>query len=153
MLFVIGLIIVFASIITGYLMHYGDLTLLWQPNEVVIIVGAGIGASIIANPYHVLKKSISSLKYLFKGSPYNKDDYLELLVFAFKVFTIMKDKGPVGIEQHIENPEDSELFKEAVSIYQNEDNVEFICNNLRLLTMGLTDVSQFEEMIEISKSK
>ena len=148
MLFIIGLIIVFVSIITGYLMHYGDLTLLWQPNEIIIIVGAGIGASIISNPYHVLKKSISSLKYLFKGSPYNKDDYLELLIFAFKVFTIMKDKGPVGIEQHIENSKDSELFKEAVSIYQNEDNVEFICNNLRLITMGLTDVSQFEEMID-----
>lgn len=148
MLFIIGLIIVFASVIIGYLMHYGDLMILWQPNELVIIIGAGIGASIISNPPSVLKRSIKSLKYLFKGSPYNRDDYLELLVFSFKMFTIMKNKGAVGIEQHIENPENSELFQDAESIAQNKETKEFICNNLRLLTMGLSDVNQFEEMID-----
>ena len=35
MFVIIGLAIVFGSIITGYLMHHGELAVLWQVNEFV----------------------------------------------------------------------------------------------------------------------
>jgi chemotaxis protein MotA len=53
MLFIIGFVIVFGSVLSGYLPH-GDIAVLIQPFEVLIIVGGAIGAFIISNPKPVL---------------------------------------------------------------------------------------------------
>jgi chemotaxis protein MotA len=148
MLFPIGIIVVFASVIVGYKMHAGDLSLLWQPNEIVIIVGAGIGSVLIANPISIIIKSIKSLSYLFKGKPYDKNNYLELLLFSFNVFKLMKIKGMLEIESHIENSDDSDLFIQATSINKDSKVKDFIKDHLRLLTMGVDNVYQFEDMID-----
>ena len=75
MAFIIGLVVVFGSVILGYLMHHGQLILLWQPNELVIILGAGIGSSIIGNPLYSLVKNLKAFKNLFKGKHYSKKYY------------------------------------------------------------------------------
>ena len=67
MFFIIGTVTVFGCVISGYVLHHGDLAILWQPTEVLIICGAAIGSFMIANPGSVLKKCLASLKYLFKG--------------------------------------------------------------------------------------
>lgn len=148
MLFPIGIIIVFASVVVGYTMNQGDLSLLWQPSEILIIVGAGIGSVLIANPTYIIVKSIKSLSHLFKGKPYDKNSYLELLLFSFNVFKLMKIKGMLEIESHIENSDDSDLFMHATSINKNNKVKDFIKDHLRLLTMGIDDVYQFEDMID-----
>ena len=148
MLFPIGILIVFASVIIGYKMHTGDLSLLWQPNEIIIIVGAGIGSVLIANPIHIILKAIKSLSHLFRGKPYNKDDYLELLLFSFNAFKLMKVKGMLEIESHIENSDDSDLFIQATSLNKDIVAKDFIKDHLRLLTMGVDSVYQFEDMID-----
>jgi len=148
MLFPVGVLVVFLSVIVGYKMHAGDLSLLWQPNEIVIIVGAGIGSILIANPMSLIIKSIKSCSYLFKGKPYDKNDYLELLLFSFNVFKMMKIKGMLEIESHIENSSESDLFIQAPSVSQDKMTSNFIKDNLRLLTMGVDNVYQFEDMID-----
>jgi chemotaxis protein MotA len=148
MLFPIGIIIVFASVVVGYMMNQGDLSLLWQPSEILIIVGAGIGSVLIANPTYIIVKSIKSLSHLFKGKPYDKESYLELLLFSFNVFKLMKIKGMLEIESHIENSDDSDLFINATSINKNNKVKDFIKDHLRLLTMGIDDAYQFEDMID-----
>ena len=54
MFFIIGVVVVFGSVIGGYMGAGGHLDVLWQPFEGVIIFGAGIGAYIISNPKTVL---------------------------------------------------------------------------------------------------
>ena len=44
MLFVAGVVIVFGSVLYGYVMSHGQLLALWQPFEILIIVGAAFGA-------------------------------------------------------------------------------------------------------------
>ncbi len=148
MLFIVGFIVVFASVIIGYTMHEGDLALLWQPNEIVIIVGAGIGSILIANPTSVVIDTLKSMKNLFKDKPYSKNDYMELLLFVFNIFKLMKVKGMMEIESHIENPNDSELFNQAPSLQKNKFVSNFIRDNLRLLTMGVDSAHQFEDMVD-----
>jgi chemotaxis protein MotA len=148
MVFILGFVVVFGSVALGYTMHHGQLILLWQPNELVIILGAGIGSSIIGNPISSLVKTLKALKYLFKGKPYNKKDYLELLLFSFNTFKMMKIKGMLEIESHIENPSESELFKQAPVLKKEPFALNFITDNLRLLTMGLSNPHEFEDIVE-----
>lgn len=148
MLFIVGVLVVFASVIIGYTMHAGDLSLLWQPNEIIIIVGASLGSILIANPLSVIVDTFKSCKYLFKGAPYNKADYMELLLFIFNTFKLMKVKGMLEIESHIENANDSELFAQVSSLRRDRLTNNFIKDNLRLLTMGVDNSLQFEDMID-----
>lgn len=148
MFFIIGLVTVFGSVVLGYTMHHGQLILLWQPNELVIILGAGVGSAIVGNPPSSLIKTLKAFKYLFKGKPYGKKDYLELLLFSFNTFKLMKVKGMLEIESHIENPTESELFKQAHVLKKDKFALNFITDNLRLITMGLDNPHEFEDIVE-----
>ncbi|MGL4859442.1 MAG: motility-associated protein, partial [Enterobacteriaceae bacterium] len=52
----LGLLVVIICVVGGYLFSGGRLAAFWQPGEIIIIVGAGVGAIIIANPLNVLKE-------------------------------------------------------------------------------------------------
>ncbi len=76
---IIGIVVVFGAIIAGYLMEYGNLKVLMQPAELIIIGGAAIGTALIGNPLHILKKMASGVAGVFGGSKFNKQVYLESL--------------------------------------------------------------------------
>ena len=80
MFVIIGTLVVIGSIIGGYLMVGGHLAVLFQPAEIVIIGGSGIGAFITANKRETIAGAISGLIGLLKGPKYGSDDYLELLI-------------------------------------------------------------------------
>lgn len=148
MVFLIGLTVVFGSVITGYLMHHGELEVLWQPNEVVIILGAAIGACIIGNSLDLLIQAVKSLKYLFKLRYKTKKEYLELLSLCFNVFKLMKVKGMLEIETHIENPNESEIFNQAPSMIKDKRAMTFFRDYLRMMTMGIDNVHALEALME-----
>lgn len=149
MIFLIGLFLVFGSITLGYTMHYGDLRLLWQPNELIIILGAGLGAFVLSNPYHILKRCIYSMRYLFRSRPYSKRDYTEMLVLMFNLCKILKTKGPMELESHIENPRSSEFFRSASSVVRSRFVTGFICDNMRLIVMGVSNLEQMDEAMSL----
>lgn len=148
MLFLFGLFIVVFSVITGYMMHYGELRLLYQPNELLIIIGSAIGAAIIGNPIDSLKETLSSLKYLFKTRYKSKREYLELMSLCFNVFKLMKIKGMLEIETHLENPNESELFNQAPTMLRDKRSMTFFRDYLRIMTMGVDNVHAVSELIE-----
>ena len=53
---IFGLLVVLGCVFGGYFEAGGQLIAIWQPAEIIIIVGAGLGAMIIGNPMHVLKE-------------------------------------------------------------------------------------------------
>lgn len=148
MLFLIGFIMVCISVAGGFMIAGGNIFLLWQPAEIGVIVGVGIGSVLIASHRQSIIRAFTSLSGLFKGVPYTKEDYLELLLFFFNTTRIMKIKGLVAIENHIEHPEDSELFKLAPTISENNDTLEFIRSNVRLIIMGVDQGHQMDTAIE-----
>ena len=148
MFFIIGTIVVFGSVIGGYVMHHGNLAVLWQPNEFIIIIGADIGSFLLANPGKVIKDVVKSLKLVLKGSPYKKANYMELLTLLYMVFKTMKSKGMLEMEAHIENPHESTLFSAYPNFIHNHHAVSFLCDNLRVMTMGVEDHYQIEELME-----
>ena len=61
MLFIVGLLIVFGSVIGGYLGGGGHLAVLFQPFELAIILGAALGSFVIANPLPVVIGALKSM--------------------------------------------------------------------------------------------
>ena len=134
---ILGIIIVIGCVMGGYLPH-GSASVLNQPLEFLIIVGAAVGAFVITNPGHIIKGALGGVKKLLKGaSPYNKGNYIELLSFLFATFKVMKTKGLLEIESHIENPHDSDIFSQFPGVQHNHHAMDFFCDNIRLLTMGI----------------
>jgi hypothetical protein len=72
---IIGIVVVFGAVVAGYLMEHGNLKVLMQPAELIIILGAAIGTVLIANPLHILTKIGSGIGGAFGGSPFNKQRY------------------------------------------------------------------------------
>ncbi len=148
MLFIFGTIFTFACVIGGYLMHGGNLSVLWQPSEYIIIVGASIGAFIIGTAGSLQKDVLKSLKYLFKGRPYTKSDYLELLKLLYSLFKLMKTKGMLELESHLERPDESTIFSQYPSFIRSKYAKTFLTDYLRVMTMGVEDYYQMEELMD-----
>jgi len=148
MLFIIGFIVVVASVIGGYAGAGGHLEVLWQPLEFLIIFGAGIGAFVISNPMKVVKGTGKSMSLLIKGEKYKKDHYVELLTLLYSVFKLAKSKGDLALEQHVENPKESTLFANFPKFQSDHHAVEFMCDYLRMLTLGTSNAFEVEALMD-----
>lgn len=146
--FIIGVVTVLGCVIGGYVMHHGHLGVLYQPTEFLIIVGAAVGSFIISNPGEIIKDTLKSMKYLLKGMPYNKKDYIDLLMMLNTTFKTMRSKGMLEIEGHIENPHESAIFSQVPKFISNHEAEHFLCDYLRVLTMGMEDQYQLDDMME-----
>lgn len=147
MLVIIGLIVVVASVFGGYMAQGGSMAIMFQPFELLIIGGAALGAFIAANPKVVVKRTFGAFGALFKGSRYEKKHYLELLGLLFTVLKLLRTKGALAIEQHIDNPEDSALFQQFPNFHKDHHAVEFLCDYLRLMTLGTDSPHVMDELM------
>lgn len=149
MFLIIGLAVVFGSIVTGYLMHEGELAVLIQVNEFVIIGGAGFGAVLVANKPSTVKRMLSEVLGLLKPNPYNRDAFTELLQVLYDVFYAARKDGLVGIESHVENPHESELFKKYPSFHGNHHAMAFLADTMKVLLTGAVDDHHLSEILEL----
>ncbi len=145
---IIGIITVFACVFGGYSAMGGHVEVLWQPFEFVIILGAAIGAFIIANGAPVLKAVPSMFGTMFKGPKYNKQAYVELLGLQYSMYKLVQQKGILGIEPHIEDPHNSTLFNAFPTFAKNHHAVEFVCDYMRMVTMGSNNVHEMEALMD-----
>ncbi len=147
MFFFIGLAIVFGSVLGGYLPH-GKFEVLLQPLELLIIGGAATGAFLISNPKPVLLAAGKHFSRVIKGPPYNRNSYLELLTLLYTVFKLAKTKGMLALESHVEAPQESDLFSNFPEFMKNHHAVEFLCDYLRLMTMGSENPHELEALMD-----
>ncbi|MBM3733443.1 MAG: flagellar motor stator protein MotA [Acidimicrobiia bacterium] len=147
MFFIIGLIVVFGSVVGAYSVH-GSLSVLWQPLEFIIIFGALIGALIVASPKHVLVGTLKSFAIAIKGAKYKQVHYLELLGILYAVFRLAKTKGDLALESHVEKPAESRLFANFPTFLADHHAVEFLCDYLRLVTLGAKSPHDIEAIME-----
>lgn len=143
---IIGVLIVLGAIIGGYLMEKGNLHVLMQPAEFVILGGAALGAMVITCTPKALVKILKNLSKLFGGGP-GKKEYIDLLSLLYLLFSKARKDGLLGVEADIEAPEKSPIFKKYPQIMKNHHAVEFICDNFRIYILGVKPY-EFEEMMD-----
>jgi chemotaxis protein MotA len=148
MLLIVGSILVIVCVFGGYMAMGGHLEVLWQPFELVIIGGAAAGAFIISNPKSVIGKTGKAIGTLMKGPRHNKDSYLELLGLLYTIFKLAKSKGMLALEPHIENPEESELFKRFPKFYNDHHAMTFLTDYLRMMVLGSENSHEMETLME-----
>jgi chemotaxis protein MotA len=148
MLVIVGIVIVLGAVAGGYLMNGGNFLVLIQPNEFLIILGAAAGAFIIGNTKANLKAVLGGLKRAIKGPTYKKKDYIELLTLLYQLFRLAKTKGMLALEQHVEKPDESTLFAQFPNFQKNHHAVEFICDYLRMMTLGTENSNEVETLID-----
>jgi chemotaxis protein MotA len=145
---IIGAIVVVLCVFGGYAAMGGNLWVLWQPFEFVIILGAAIGAFIIGNTAPVLKAVPSVFATLMRGPKYTQEAYVELLAMQFALYKLVQQKGALGLEQHIEDPENSTLFNAFPTFAANHHAVEFVCDYMRMVTLGADNFHEIDTLME-----
>lgn len=148
MLVIIGAIIVIGCVAGGYLINGGHFEVLFQPAEFLIILGAATGAFIIANSKSNIKAVLAGIKRALKGPTYKKEDYLELMSVLYQLFKLAKTKGMLALEQHVEKPDESTLFGQFPKFQHDHHAVEFLCDYLRLMTLGTENPNEVEALID-----
>jgi len=145
---IIGIVVLFGCVLGGYVAEGGNVMVLVQPFEALIILGAAMGAFVIGNTGPVLKQSLKVFGTVLRGPKYNKSAYVELLGLQFTLFKLIQSKGVLALEAHIEDPENSSIFQKFPTFAKNHHAVEFMCDYLRMVTLGTNVVHEMEALID-----
>ncbi len=146
---IIGILVVFAAVLGGFLMEKGPLLVLMQPSEFLIIVGAGLGTLLSGNPMYVLKKVAGGLVQILKGQKYSKQKYIDLLKMMYTLFNKARKEGLAGIEGDIEEPEKSVVFSKYPDFVKNRHMRDFVCDTMRMAIIGGATPFDLDQMMEI----
>lgn len=146
----VGFIVVVVCVFAGYLLAGGKMEPILHalPYEGLTIGGAAVGAFLIANSSHTIKATLKNLNCLVKPTAHGKEDYIELLSLMFSIFKLARTKGWLAMEQHIENPHESELFKQFPKFAHDHHAQTFLCDYLRIISLGNEDPNQLESLLD-----
>lgn len=145
---IVGILVVLGCIAGGYLMEKGNLLVLMQPAELIIIGGAALGTVLIGNPPYILKSIVSSLLSVFKGGHYTSAFYLDTLRFLNDFFGTSRKNGITALENDLDEPEKSALFKRHPSFAKDKEAMHFFCDTMRTLLAGGVEVHDLDQIME-----
>ncbi|MDX2234132.1 MAG: flagellar motor stator protein MotA [Hyphomonadaceae bacterium] len=150
MFLVIGLLVVFGMVFGGFALAGGhfDVIIKAAPLEFMMIGGSALGALIIGQDLTTIKALGPAFGKAASGAKWKKQDYADLLALLFQLTKLMKTKGVVALEQHIEKPDESPIFQKYPRIAKDHFATDFICDTLRMMTMNLDDPHQVEDSME-----
>lgn len=149
MFVLIGIVILFGSLIFGYTMHGGKIAALMQVSEFIIIGGAAFGSVVIAYTFKGAIETARACISLLKGNPYKKSMYLDLLRGLYDIFVIARKDGLLSLEKHVENPNESDLFQKYPSLLNNHHAVAFCTDTLKVIIMGGSNVHDLSELMDL----
>jgi len=145
---IIGIVVVFGAVVAGYLMEHGNLKVLMQPAELIIIGGAAMGTVLVANPLHVLKQIIGGIVGVFKGSKFTKQRYLDTLKTMYELLNKARREGLMTLENDVEDPEKSPILSKNPDLLKDHHVRDFLCDSLRMAISG-TEPFDLDQLLEL----
>ena len=149
MFVIIGIAVVFGAVVAGYLMEKGNLKVLLQPAELVIIGGAAIGTVLIANPLYILKAIVGGIGGVFGGSKFGKDKYLETMKMMNELFSRARKEGLMALETDSDAPDKSPVFSKYPKFLKDHHALDFVCDTLRMAAGGGVEPFDMDQMMEL----
>jgi len=145
---IIGIVVVFGAICAGYLMEHGNLKVLMQPAELIIIGGAAVGTVLIANPLHILKQIAGGVVGVFKGAGTTKARYIELLKMMFTLFNKARKEGLMALESDVEEPSKSQILSKFPAFLKDHHARDFLCDTMRMAITG-TEAFDLDQLLDL----
>ena len=149
MIIIVGILIVFGSVLGGFTIAGGHIGALLHVSEFLVIGGAALGALVIMSPRKVLMDLIKQLIRAFKGTPHNQKAYEELLKALYELFLLGRRNGMIALEDHVMNPQGSGILTKYATFISNHEAVTFLCNSLRPVIDGKIKPEQLKVLLEV----
>ena len=146
---IIGMVVVLGAVISGYLMEHGNLSVLFQPAEVVIIGGAALGSLLISAPLKVVIDIFKNLVGVLTGKDPEKKDYVEILMVLYDLLGMARREGVIAIESHVNAPDKSTIFSRFPSVLKNHEVRDFICDNFKTFMAAGMEPHELEALMDI----
>jgi chemotaxis protein MotA len=145
---IIGIVVVFGAIIAGYKMEHGNIRVLLQPAELIIIGGAAGGTVLVANPLHILKQIGAGLVAIFKGPKITQQKYLDLLKMMYTLLNKARKEGVMALESDVEEPAKSQIFSKYPDFLNDHHVRDFLCDTMRMAVTG-TEAFELDQLLEL----
>jgi chemotaxis protein MotA len=149
MLMIVGIVVTLGMVFGGFILAGVNMDVIWHalPIEGMVIGGAAVGSFVVGNGASTLKKAVQGMGKAFKGQKWKAEDYKDLLCLLFMISKLIKTKGVIALEVHIENPHESKIFNHVGRIKDDHHIVDFICDYFRMTTMNFDDPHQVEDVM------
>ncbi|MFQ5699956.1 MAG: flagellar motor stator protein MotA [Myxococcota bacterium] len=146
---ILGLVVVVASTLGGFVLHHGELMLLVVPTEYLIIGGVLVGSLLVANPFRVvLGAGTGVLREITGGGAPSKKKYVEMLQMIYELLQLARKEGVLALESHVNEPENSSIISKYPSFAKNHHAVTFMTDTLKLFVAGALDAHAMDELME-----
>lgn len=145
---VVGLLVVIASVLGGFTIAGGKAPALFHVSEFLVVFGTALGTILISTPPATLRSLMRDLMRIVRPSPFTKVLYLDALQMLYELFQLAQRDGLVAIEPHVEEPENSAIFKQYPPVLAQHHAIGFLRDSLRLVLMGGVSPHDLDMMLE-----
>ena len=149
MLALLGMAVVFLAVLGGFALERGNLFVLFQPAEVLIVGGAAVGITLVANPPSVMRKMWKDGRRIFHPTVHGRDYFLRHLRMLYELFAYAQRAGVVQLEQDVEDPENSVIFSNHPGFLRDPVTRDFVCDSLRMLVIGITTPHELDQLMDL----
>jgi chemotaxis protein MotA len=150
MFVIVGWLVVLGCVFGVFIAHGGNIGVVLHalPFELITIGGATLGAFLANNQMKVVKATMRGLGACFKGSKYTKARYMDLMALMFDILQKARKEGLMAIENDVENPHESAIFKKYPTVGHDHHVVEFITDYLRMMVSGNLNAHEIESLMD-----
>ncbi|MGO9015496.1 MAG: flagellar motor stator protein MotA [Dissulfurispiraceae bacterium] len=145
---ILGLLIVSFAVVSGYRLEHGNVRLLLQLPEIIVIFGAALGGFIAAAPKRVIISVAGGVKKTIVGNGHTKADYLECLSLLGDFFNAAKKDGLLAIEQDLIEPRESQIFNKYPGMLKKHYVMLFIIDTFKIMLSSNISPFDLEQLLD-----
>jgi chemotaxis protein MotA len=149
MLAIGGILLVFVAVFGGYMLERGNPYVLMQPAEIIIVVGAAAGITLVSNRPAAIRKMWTGALLVFRASPHTRGRFLRHLRMLYEVLSYAQRAGMVELERDVESPRQSRIFSRYPEFLDDDTTRDFICDSLRMLVIGVTAPQELDRLMDL----
>ncbi len=147
-----GIVILIVMVFGGFAITGGALGPVMEaiPHEMLIIMGAALGALVTGNNMHGIKGFFGGFGKVMKGPRHTKQDHIDVIILTTKLMKLLRAEGPVALETHVTEPANSPIFAEFPRLLANQPLIALIADTLTLIVVssGTLEVHAVEEVMD-----
>jgi chemotaxis protein MotA len=140
---------VFVAVLGGYMLESGNPYVLLQPAEIVIVVGAAAGITLVANRPAAIRRMYTGALLVFRASPYTPGCFLRHLRMLYEILSYAQRAGMLELEREVENPDRSRIFSQYPEFLRDTTTRAFVCDSLRMLVIGVTTPHELDHLMDL----